>query len=136
MRDGLTRNLRGSASGLSFSEFRQAFESSLVVLSGAAAGTRLALRQPRTVIGRGQDADVRIADASLSRQHAVVEYVPAGGFRVRDLGSTNGVTVDGRRVDAVDLEPGDRFALGEVEFQLLVEEREDEPEVYELTLDS
>lgn len=135
MRDGLTRNLRGSASGLSFSEHRQAFESLLVVLDGPEAGSRLVLRQPRTVIGRGSEADLRVADPSLSRQHAVVEYLSTGGFRVRDLGSTNGVTVAGHRVDAADLEPGDRFSLGEVAFQLLVEEREDEPEVYELSID-
>ena len=135
MRDGKTRNIRGAASGLAFSEYRQVFESSLVVLDGPAAGMRLALRRPRTVIGRGGDADLRIDDPSLSRQHAAIEYVASGGFRVRDLGSTNGVLVAGHRVDAADLEPGDRFMLGDVEFQLLVEERDEEPEVYELSLD-
>jgi predicted component of type VI protein secretion system len=65
------------------------------------------------VIGRSREADVRIEDdPNVSRQHAEVR--PSGAsWTVRDLGSTNGVKVNGRRVaGAQSLKPGDVIELG------------------------
>jgi hypothetical protein len=64
-----------------------------------------------TVIGRGEAAQVRIADVGISRQHARVDY---DGVRVviTDLGSTNGTAVNGSRVNAAVLQPGDVLQLG------------------------
>jgi len=64
------------------------------------------------VLGRSREADVVLDDANVSRKHA--EIRPSGGsWTVRDLGSTNGVKVNGRRIDgAQSLKPGDVIELG------------------------
>ena len=74
----------------------------LYVLSGDDLGRTFDVDGP-TVIGRGERADVRVRDASVSREHARLEPSegPGGtaqGWRVVDLGSRNGVFVDGARV--------------------------------------
>jgi ABC-type multidrug transport system ATPase subunit len=62
----------------------------------------------RLVIGRDPDADVRLEHPSISRHHAALVRWPDGGLFVEDLGSTNGVRVDGRR-----LPPGDPVLVPE-----------------------
>jgi predicted component of type VI protein secretion system len=64
------------------------------------------------VIGRSRDCDVTVDDPNISRHHAEVR--PSGGsWIVRDLGSTNGVKVNGRRIQgAQSLKPGDTVELG------------------------
>jgi pSer/pThr/pTyr-binding forkhead associated (FHA) protein len=134
MRDGRTRNLRESRGRVSFEDFDREFAASLVVTESQLAGTRLRLRRARTVFGRGPESEVSLNHSSLSRQHAVVEYA-GGGYRVRDLGSTNGTQVNGRRVDACDLEPGDEVTIGAITMRFVLEPRETEPAVYELTIE-
>ena len=135
MRDGRTRRLSGSqGTGLTFEEFDEAYQACVVVLDGEAAGSEFHVTRRTVLVGRGPGVDVAVAHDSLSRQHAAIEFI-GGGFRVRDLGSTNGLSVRGRRVEAAPLEHGDRFILGELTFQFLVEARDVEPETYELTLD-
>lgn len=64
------------------------------------------------VLGRSRDCDVVVDDANVSRRHA--EIRPSGAnWVVRDLGSTNGVKVNGRRIDAAQsLRSGDTLELG------------------------
>jgi hypothetical protein len=65
-------------------------------------------------LGRSREADIVLDDANVSRKHAEVR--PSGGsWIVRDLGSTNGVKVNGRRVDPnrpQSIKPGDVIELG------------------------
>lgn len=72
----------------------------------AADGTRHALGS-RTVLGRGDDADIVVRDARVSSLHAALRWRD-GGWVVRDLGSTNGTLVDGRPLAA-----GAQVALAE-----------------------
>jgi len=66
------------------------------------------------VLGRSRDCDIVLDDVNVSRRHAEVR--PSGGsWTVRDLGSTNGVKVNGRRLEptrAQSLKPGDVVELG------------------------
>jgi len=64
------------------------------------------------VLGRSHEADIVVDDANVSRRHAEVR--PSGGsWIVRDLGSTNGVKVNGRRIQGPQsLKPGDAIELG------------------------
>ena len=64
------------------------------------------------VLGRSRECDLVVSDENVSRRHAEVR--PSGGsWIVRDLGSTNGVRVNGDRVSgAQPLRPGDRIELG------------------------
>ncbi len=63
-------------------------------------------------LGRSHEADIMLDDANVSRRHAEVR--PSGGsWTVRDLGSTNGVKVNGRRIQgAQSLKRGDVIELG------------------------
>jgi pSer/pThr/pTyr-binding forkhead associated (FHA) protein len=66
------------------------------------------------VLGRSRDCDIVVEDVNVSRRHAEVR--PSGGsWTVRDLGSTNGVKVNGRRLEptrAQSLKPGDVVEIG------------------------
>jgi hypothetical protein len=74
----------------------------------------------RAVIGRSRECEVQIADPNVSRQHAELRR-EGDTYVIVDLGSTNGIEVNGRRVKRATLEPGDRISLGQTE---LVFERE------------
>jgi S-DNA-T family DNA segregation ATPase FtsK/SpoIIIE len=69
----------------------------LLVASGPGVGQRYDLPAGRWTIGRGSEADVVLADPEASRVHACL-VVDLYGVIVEDLGSKNGVTVDGVRV--------------------------------------
>ena len=66
------------------------------------------------VLGRSREADVRVADVNVSRRHAEVRQEGAG-YWIVDLGSTNGLEVNGKRVDRARLRDGDRITLGATE---------------------
>jgi hypothetical protein len=76
-------------------------------------GQRVTLSRATTVLGRGHEADVRLADASVSRRHAEIR-ADAGRLLVDDLGSTNGTSVNGERIARAALLDGDRITLGSV----------------------
>jgi len=91
-------------------------------------GTRHPLDAPGLVVGRGTDADVRINDPGISRRH--VEFTVAGSDRpqveVRDLGSTNGMQVDGHRVTHTGVHDGSTVKIGNTTMTVhLVEEGAD-----------
>ena len=82
-------------------------------------GRRSVLSGERVLIGRSRECDVVLSDPNTSRRHAEVRR-EGDGWTVVDLGSTNGIKVNGRRVDQAALEPGDRITLGltELTFEL------------------
>ena len=63
------------------------------------------------VIGRGIDCDIRIEGKSISRKHARLEW-KAGAFVLVDLGSANGTTVNGKRIQEQPLVDQDRIGFG------------------------
>ena len=76
-------------------------------------GLRHPLAPPGFVIGRGTDADLRINDPGISRLHAEVKVHPASGAaEIVDLGSTNGITVNGHKVRQATLTEGTRIEIG------------------------
>ncbi len=78
------------------------------------AGEHHELPAHPVTLGRSKDCDIRLADPNVSRRHA--EIRPEGeGWTVVDLGSTNGIEVDGRRVKELALQDGARFTLGTTE---------------------
>ncbi len=81
-----------------------------VARDGAAdLGTRAEFR-----IGRGEDADLVLDDAAVSRHHAAIRRAGSGRV-VFDLDSANGVYVNGRRAHFARLHDGDRLAIGSTE---------------------
>ena len=123
MRDGRTRQMERSGSGSGAEEFFSRFRAAIVILSGGASGSEYALDQSRISLGRGPGVDLAFDDSAMSREHAIVEFY-GEGFRIRDLGSTNGVIVNGSPVQVCKLKHGDRFDLGDHRFQYVIEERE------------
>lgn len=78
-------------------------------------GTRHPLQPPGLVIGRGSDADLRINDPGISRRHAQIRVNAAGPqvqIDIVDLGSTNGIVVNGQRVQQAVLQEGARIEIG------------------------
>jgi hypothetical protein len=69
------------------------------------------LRMGSNVIGRGQEADVRLPDTGVSRRHIDIRF-DGGAAVLHDLGSTNGTTVNGHRVQSWQLQHGDVIRLG------------------------
>lgn len=74
-------------------------------------GKRVELTKRRLVIGRSRDCDVTVDDPNVSRRHAEIVQ-EEGGYWVVDLGSTNGVEVNGSKVERAELEEGDLIVLG------------------------
>jgi len=107
----------------------------IVAMTGRAAGTAYEIRGERVTLGRGPGVDLAFDDTAMSRQHAVIEF-DNGAFQLQDLGSTNGLRVNGNRVHVHTLRHGDRIELGTHLFQFLVEESDDRPDTYELSVDS
>lgn len=128
MRDGRTVK-RASAKGRD--DGFEAWDATLVVISGAVPGHEHRLAAPRVVIGRGDGVGVSLPDDEVSQQHAAVEFAD-GGFRVVDLGSTNGTLLNGEPVKSQALAHGDRLQLGGHVVQLVLEKHDASPPVYEL----
>ncbi|MEH0969996.1 DUF3662 and FHA domain-containing protein [Micromonospora sp. CPCC 205546] len=74
-------------------------------------GRTYPLQMGSTVIGRGDQANLRLPDVGISRRHARLDF-DGGQVVLTDLGSTNGTMVNGQRVSAVALNPGDMVQLG------------------------
>ena len=93
----------------------------LRVLSGADAGRTVEIpaEQGVFVLGRVQGCDLVIRDEKASRHHAELRPEPAGGLRIRDLGSANGTFVDGRRVEEAMLAGGEELKIAGVEIAVL-----------------
>jgi pSer/pThr/pTyr-binding forkhead associated (FHA) protein len=66
-------------------------------------------------LGRAEDNQVQITSPGVSRKHAVIMAAPRG-FAVKDLGSQNGIAVNGERVTERTLADGDRVEIGGVSF--------------------
>ena len=74
-------------------------------------GRRNVLSGSRVVIGRSREADIVLQDPKVSRRHAEL-HRDDDGWQIVDLGSTNGIKVNGRRVDNQPLRPGDQVTIG------------------------
>ncbi len=74
-------------------------------------GQRYLLTGPVTVIGRGSEADIIIDDPGVSRRHLEIRVTPDAVIAT-DLGSTNGLYVEGHQVPAATLVDGNTITIG------------------------
>jgi hypothetical protein len=87
-----------------------------------AEGKRMVVGPGGAVLGRSRECDIVLGDSNVSRRHAEIRPGDQGGWTVADLGSTNGVRVNGRAISgATAIESGDEIDLGTVRVQLEVE---------------
>ncbi len=85
----------------------------LVVVNEAGSSSHALPATGHVVLGRGDEATLKLDDAAASRKHAVLHMGPL--VRLEDLGSANGTTVRGRKLGAgesVDVMAGDSIELG------------------------
>jgi diguanylate cyclase (GGDEF)-like protein len=84
----------------------------LVVLAGASVGEMYKIDTEKTVIGRGQKANIRLLDDGISREHAQL-VVQKDRIVLQDLGSTNGTYCNGLKVEgSKELVDGDKILVG------------------------
>jgi pSer/pThr/pTyr-binding forkhead associated (FHA) protein len=76
-----------------------------------AEGRRNVLSGERVLVGRSRECDVTVSDPNVSRRHIELRRGDRGWTAV-DLGSTNGMKVNGRRIGHAELSPGDRITIG------------------------
>lgn len=94
----------------------------LKVVSGKHAGQVITLNRAKFLIGREQDCQLRPNSELVSRHHCVFT-VDDFSVRVRDLGSTNGTTVNGERIrKEILLQQGDHVIVGNLEFEVVINE--------------
>ncbi len=80
-------------------------------------GERHSVTKDRFVIGRGkQSSDLTLKDPNVSRQHAMIEFQNGVYFMV-DMGSTNGVAINGQRIARKQIAEGDVFRICDHDIQ-------------------
>lgn len=95
----------------------------LVVRKGHEVGERFYVDRPRLTLGRDPGADVFLNDVTVSRKHAVVT-LSGGEVSVEDVGSLNGIYVNGVNVDKAILRDGDNLQIGMFQMVFLGEKGE------------
>ena len=84
---------------------------SLVVVSQIDGYRVFEINKERVVIGRGEDADLMLPNISVSRHHAEVS-IKGNQAYIKDLDSSNGTVLNGKRVESAELSSGDEIVLG------------------------
>ena len=84
-------------------------------------GPVIRLDYPVIFVGRHPDCDVRIKSRKISRRHCCIALVE-NRIVIRDLGSTNGIRVNGKRVSEAELGPNDIVMIAHLRYQYLTDE--------------
>lgn len=84
----------------------------LIVMSGPDKGATYALSTGQCSLGRAEENDIVLSGRGISRLHAVIIVKPHGDVIVEDRGSTNGLYLNGERIERSSLEPGQTVGLG------------------------
>ena len=121
-------------------QLRDDLQPALVFLSGELIAVPIPLEREEVVLGRALEADVRINDVKVSREHAKIttvkdEVTGRSEYVITDLESRNGVYVNSNRVTEAALANGDKITIGEhiLRFELLDEiDREYQKQIHRL----
>jgi len=119
---------------------RRDLRPALVFLSGELIAVPIPLERSEVILGRALEADVRVNDTQVSRQHARILAQPSESsvsmeYVLNDLDSRNGTFLNGRRIRREKLENGDKITVGEtiLRFDLLDEiDREYQRQIHRL----
>lgn len=122
------------------SKLRRDLKPALVFLSGELIAVPIPLEREEVILGRALEADVRVNDTLVSRQHARIIAKPTESrvsmqYVLNDLDSRNGTFLNGRRVKKEILENGDKITVGTtiLRFDLLDEiDREYQRQIHRL----
>lgn len=90
----------------------------LLTLEGEEKGKIYEIKTPSTLIGR-KYGNILIKDEMVSKKHAQIDIISEDIFYIKDLASTNGTYVNGRRISYQRLEEGDKIKVGNTLFKFL-----------------
>lgn len=116
--DAPASRLEDSAEGENSTSFGPPI--AIQVIRGPDRGVRMPLRGGRMIVGRGSGCDLKLRDTSVSRRHLEIAGGPSG-IVVRDLGSSNGLKVNGTKESEKTVNHKDEIALGETVLQVIDE---------------
>lgn len=91
---------------------------SQVLLRPLSGGQPVVLDRPVTLVGRKEGCDLRLNHKSVSKQHCVLVRTD-GMVVLRDLGSTNGTRVNGKRVRRAVLKDNDQLSIAAISFRIV-----------------
>src|SRR2546425_13307438 len=91
-------------------------------LQAVNGGSSILLDKPILLLGRDPECDIQLESPKISRRHCVIAQV-GESLVVRDLGSTNGIRVNGVRVEDGTLRTGDELTIGNFRYQVHVDQR-------------
>jgi pSer/pThr/pTyr-binding forkhead associated (FHA) protein len=80
-------------------------------------GPDIPFKHPMLVLGRDPRCDARLDSPLVSRKHCCI-ILSESAVIVRDLGSLNGIRINGERVTTGRLQPGDELAIGDLRYRL------------------
>src|SRR5471030_1871736 len=80
-------------------------------------GPNILLDKPIVLIGRHQECDIQIPSRKISRRHCCIALI-SDHLVVRDLGSTNGIRINGIKVVEGNLQPNDELTIGNMCYQV------------------
>ena len=95
-------------------------------------GTQYPITHWESVIGRSKNSDVRVQVSTVSRNHAVLTRYDDGSWTIRDIGSKDGVYVNGKQVEICALSEKDKISVGGVEMHLQTITKRQEQHLAEL----
>jgi len=106
----------------------------IAAISGKWGDAVVSMTDGPLLIGRQAGATLKIAHASVSRRHAVIEQ-EGDKFVIADLGSRNGTFVNGIPIKRRELQHGDRVGIGELQFVFLFEDPDEVARTSEIRMD-
>ena len=86
-------------------------------LLALSAGPDIPVNRGVVIVGRHPRCDVYLASVRVSRRHCIIA-AEDGEVVVRDLGSTNGIRINGQRVERGRLRPGDEISIAHIRYRL------------------
>ncbi len=92
----------------------------MIITRGAAAGTRFAISDEVTKIGRDGSSQIFLDDITVSRNHAEIRRESDGHYSLSDMGSLNGTYLDGERITHALLREGAQVQVGKFRFVFVI----------------
>ncbi len=105
---------------------------SLEVVEGADRGRTWPLTRRETILGRGDEAHIKLSDGVCSRRHCKIT-VNGDSVRLLDLHSTNGTWLNQKRVEQAEVATGDLIRIGQTELRLVTREELEEGQAGEFS---
>jgi pSer/pThr/pTyr-binding forkhead associated (FHA) protein len=96
----------------------------VIQLKATTEGPNITFDKPILLFGRHPECDVQLNSKKISRKHCVLAQ-HGDDILVRDLGSTNGVQINGRRTDEGIIRVGDKVLIGVFEYEVVLKKIED-----------